>query len=36
MDADRFDAVYVVDADGRGPIRLTAPASLTPAWCPQH
>jgi TolB protein len=31
---DGYDALYVMDADGGRPRRLTAEASLNPAWSP--
>jgi TolB protein len=33
---DGFDGIYVVDADGQHPVRLTGTASLTPAWGSQQ
>jgi Tol biopolymer transport system component len=33
---DGFDAIYLADADGQHPVRLTETASLTPAWGSQR
>ncbi len=33
---DGFDGIYIVDADGQHPVRLTGTASLTPAWGSQR
>jgi Tol biopolymer transport system component len=33
---DGFDSIYIVEADGQHPVRLTGTASLTPAWGSQR